>query len=104
VLFASENSIKEIGIRKILGASVIGLVTMLSKQFIWLITIANIIAVPITWTIVSKWLEHFAFRTPIHFFVFVIVGLLSLSMTLIVIFMTTIKTARANPVETLRYE
>jgi len=99
-----ESRIKEIGIRKILGASVVEILVYLAKEFFLLIGIANFIAIPIILFAVNKWLQTFAYRINVGGEIF----LLSCSLTLIFAFLTvsfqTIKAAIANPVDSLRYE
>jgi putative ABC transport system permease protein len=102
--FAAEQRIKEIGIRKVLGASVSGVVTLLSKDFIKLVTIAALIALPVSWWAMNNWLNNFAFRIDIGWWVFAVAGLLALFIALITVSFQAIKAAIANPVKSLRTE
>ena len=102
--FSAEQRIKEIGVRKVLGASIAGIVTLLSKDFLKLIAISIIIASPIAWWVMSKWLQDFAYRTNISWTVFVITTLTALLIALITISFQAIKAAVANPVKSLRTE
>lgn len=102
--FVAEQRIKEIGIRKVLGASVQGLVQLLSKDFLKLVLIAILIAVPIAWLAMNKWLEDFAYRIDIEWWVFVVAGVLAISIAMLTISFRAIKSARANPVKSLRTE
>lgn len=102
--FVTEQRIKEIGIRKVLGASVQGLVQLLSKDFLKLVLIAIIIAVPIAWLSMNKWLEDFAYRIDIEWWVFVVAGILAILIAMLTISFRTIKSALANPVNSLRSE
>jgi putative ABC transport system permease protein len=95
---------KEIGIRKVLGADVKGLVGLLSKDFIVLVAIAALIAFPIAWWALHKWLQDFAYRINIEWWVFVVAGLLSVAIALATISFQAIKAAIANPVKSLRTE
>lgn len=95
---------KEIGIRKVLGASVGQIVTLLSKDFLKLVLIAFFIAVPIAWYAMSKWLEDFAYRIDISTGVFALAGIISLLVALLTISFQSIKAALANPVKSLRSE
>jgi len=95
---------KEIGIRKVNGAKVIEIVNMLNLDFVKWVLIAFIIAVPIAYYSINKWLENFAYKTPISWWVFIVAGLLVLLVTLITVTWQTLKVARRNPVEALRYE
>jgi len=102
--FSAEQRIKEIGVRRVLGASVTSVVALLSKDFLKLVGIAVIIASPIAWLIMNKWLQSFAYRTSISWFVFVITTLVTLLIALITISFQAIRAAIANPVKNLRTE
>ncbi|MEO8855215.1 MAG: FtsX-like permease family protein [Ginsengibacter sp.] len=102
--FTAQVKTKEIGIRKVLGASVAGIVKLLSKDFLKLILVAIIIATPIAWWAINKWLEGFAYRINISWWVFLIAGILALLIALMTISFKAIKAALANPVECLRSE
>jgi len=95
---------KEIGIRKVNGAKVIEIVNMLNIDFVKWVLIAFIIAVPIAYYSTNKWLENFAYKTPISWWVFIAAGIFVLVITLITVSWQTLKVARRNPVEALRYE
>jgi putative ABC transport system permease protein len=100
--FSAEQKTKEIGIRKVLGASVIGLVRLLSAEFLWLVAIALIIAVPIAWWVMNKWLMGFAFRITLSWWMFLLAGLLTVFIALLTVSFQAIKAAMANPVRSLR--
>ncbi|MGK9117347.1 ABC transporter permease [Olivibacter jilunii] len=102
--FVAEQRIKEIGIRKVLGASVQSLVQLLSKDFLKLVLIAILIAVPIAWLGMNKWLEDFAYRIDIEWWIFVVAGILAISIAMLTISFRSIKSALANPVKSLRTE
>ncbi|MES1224669.1 MAG: FtsX-like permease family protein, partial [Bacteroidota bacterium] len=104
VTYAAEQRIKEIGIRKVLGASVTEIVTMISKDFVKLVLIAFVIAFPIAWWMMSKWLQSFAYRINISWWVFALAGLLTVAIALITVSFQAIKAAVANPVKSLRTE
>jgi predicted permease len=95
---------KEIGIRKVLGASISGIVTMLSKDFIQLICLAFLIASPIALWSMSKWLEDFTYRIDIEWWMFALAGLITLAIALLTVSFQAIKAAIANPVDSLRNE
>ncbi len=101
---ASVNRTKEIGIRKVLGASVSGIIALLSKDFIKLILIALVVAAPAAWYFMNKWLQDFANRINITWWVFALAGVIALSIAFITIGSQAIKAAIANPVKSLRTE
>ena len=102
--FIAEQRTKEIGIRKVLGASVANIVGMLSKDFIKLVIIAAVIAVPIAWWGINKWLEDFAYRVSIGWWIFFVAGIAAIVIALGTIVFQAIKAAVANPVKNLRTE
>lgn len=102
--FTAQQRIKEIGIRKVLGASVQSLITMLSKDFIKLVAIAILIATPIAWLGMHQWLQGFAYRIAIHWWIFGLAGVLALVITIATISIHAVKAALANPVDSLRNE
>jgi len=103
-LLTSTQRTKEIGIRKVLGASVTGIMLLLSKDFIKLVLFAIIIASPVAWYIMHLWLQDFAYRVNISWWIFASAGLLSLVIALLVIGFQTIRSAIANPANSLRTE
>jgi len=104
VIYTTNTRTKEIGIRKILGASVFAIASVLSKDFVRLVLLAFIIAAPLAWWATYKWLQDFAYRTPISWWVFVLSDLSMLLLSLITLSVHTIKAAVANPVKSLRTE
>jgi len=101
---AVVNRTKEIGIRKVLGASVVNIVGLLSKDFVKLIIIALIIATPAAWYLMHKWLEGFAYRINIGWIVFAITGAFAIAIALITIGLQAVRAGLANPVKSLRTE
>ncbi len=102
--FSAEQRTKEIGIRKVLGASVGGIVALLSKDFIKLVALSVVIASPIAWFVMNKWLQDFAYRLPISWTVFAITTALALLIAFMTIGFQAVKAAVANPVKSLRTE
>jgi putative ABC transport system permease protein len=103
-MFTAQRRTKEIGIRKVLGASVANITAMLSKDFVVLIMIATLIASPVAYYFANQWLQDFVYRTTISWWVFAVAGLSAILIALITISFQAIKAAIANPVESLRTE
>ena len=103
-LFATNQRIKEIGVRKVLGASVSNIVMLLSKDFIKLIIVAFVIASPVAWFVMHNWLQDFAYRISISWWIFLAAGMLAVVIALGTISFQAIKAAIANPVKSLRTE
>lgn len=104
VAFAAERRTKEIGIRKILGASLLNLIYMLTKDFIQLVLFSAFIAFPLAWWAMNRWLERFAYRIEIQWWMLVLVGVGALAIAFLTVSFQAIRTARANPIERLRSE
>ncbi|WP_338869435.1 ABC transporter permease [Spirosoma sp. SC4-14] len=102
--FTAEQRTKEIGIRKVLGASVPSIVGLLSKDFLRLVFIAIVISSPLGWYAMNRWLQNFAYKVNIDWWVFVVAGLLAVGIALLTISFQSIKTALMNPVKSLRSE
>ena len=102
--FATERRIKEIGIRKVLGASVMNIVKLLSKDFLKLVFIAFLVASPIAWLVMNRWLQDFAYRISIPWWVFAVAGGLAVFITLLTVSLQSMKAALSNPVESLKVE
>jgi len=102
--FMAEQRTKEIGIRKVLGASVGGLVVLLSRDFVKLVTIAFILAVPLAYTVMTQWLDKFVYRIDLTSGVFLLAGLAALAIAVGTVSYQAIKAAFANPIDSLRYE
>ena len=104
VTFTAEQRIKEIGIRKVLGASVTNIVTLLSKDLMKLVLVATVIASPLAWYGMSKWLQSFAYRVDIQWWVFAIAGIAAILIAFITVGTQSIKAATANPAKSLKSE
>ena len=103
-LLSTENKTKEIGIRKVNGAKVSEILAMLNKDFVKWVSIASLIATPIVWYVMHKWLESFAYKTELSWWIFPLAGLLALGIALLTVSFQSWKAAMRNPVESLRYE
>ena len=102
--FSANTRFREIGVRKVLGASVTGIMTLLAKDFIRLVLLAILIAIPIAWYVMDKWLQGFAYRTRIGYSVFVFSGLIALLISLATISWQSLRAALTNPVKSLKSE
>jgi putative ABC transport system permease protein len=102
--YSTSQRTKEIGIRKVMGASVQGIVNLLSKEFLTLVMLSFVIAMPLAWYFMHQWLKDFAYRTDINWWVFVLAGMLALMIAIITVSFQAIKAAIANPVKSLRTE
>ncbi len=102
--YAVQRRTKEIGIRKVLGASVAGVTALLSKDFIKLVLIATVIAIPIAWYAMNSWLQDFAYRIELRWWMFALAGLLAVVIALMTVSFQSVKAALVNPVESLRSE
>ena len=103
-MFMAEARTKEIGIRKVLGASEVSLVALFSKEFMKLVMVALLIASPVAWYAMHTWLADFAYRTDIHWWVFVLAGGLTVLIALLTVSFQSVKAALTNPVKSLRSE
>ncbi len=104
VVFISRDRIKEIGIRKVNGAKITEILTMLNKDFVKWVAIAFVIATPVAWYAMHKWLENFAYKTTLSWWIFALAGLLALGIALLTVSWQSWRAATRNPVEALRYE
>lgn len=102
--YTAQQRRKEIGIRKVLGASISGITTLLSVEFLKLVVFANIIAWPLSYYLMNLWLQSFAFKTSIPVFIFLFASILTVSIALLTIIFQAVKAALSNPVSVLKYE
>jgi putative ABC transport system permease protein len=100
--YAAEQRIKEIGVRKVLGASLFNLTALLSKDFLKLVLIANGLAFPLAWWATSQWLNEFAYHIQVEWWVFVVSGIVSVAIAVATVSYQAIKAALMNPVKSLR--
>ena len=103
-LFTAQQRTKEIGVRKVLGASVGSIVVLLSKEFTILVLVAFVVAVPLAYVAMDRWLQDFAYRVDVPWWIFVVPGLAALVIAWLTVSYQSIKSVLTNPVESLRYE
>jgi putative ABC transport system permease protein len=102
--FTTEQRTKEIGIRKVLGAKVTSIVTLLSKEFSKWVIFANLIAWPVAWYVMYKWLQKFAFRISLELWMFFLSAIIAIVISLLTVIFQALRAAKANPVHSLKYE
>jgi len=102
--FMAEQRKKEIGIRKVLGASVQGIVGLMTREFVWMVAISFVLAAPIAWWVMNKWLGDFAFRIPIAWWMFALAALLALIIAVATVSIQAFRAAVVNPVNSLKTE
>ncbi|HEX8350998.1 MAG TPA: FtsX-like permease family protein, partial [Hymenobacter sp.] len=100
--FMAEQRTKEIGIRKVLGASVGNIVSLLSKDFLKLVLVANLVAWPLAWWTMHRWLQDFAYRISLNWWVFALAGIVALFIALVTVSVQAVRTATTNPIQNLR--
>jgi putative ABC transport system permease protein len=103
-IFTAEQRVKEIGIRKVLGAGIGSLFALLSSEFLILVGIALLIASPLAWLAMDNWLQHYVYHTQIEWWIFILSGLVAIAITLVTISFQTLKAALINPINSLRSE
>ncbi|SKC98564.1 putative ABC transport system permease protein [Chitinophaga ginsengisegetis] len=104
ITYAAEQRTREIGIRKVLGASVTGIVAMLSKDFLKLVLVAIVIASPLAWYMMSRWLQNFAYQVKMNWTIFVLAAFIAIAITILTVSYRAIRAATANPVNSLKAE
>jgi len=102
--FVAEQRTKEIGIRKVLGSSTIAIVTLLNREFLRWIVVANLIAWPVSYFVMQRWMHKFAYRANFTIGIFILAASIGLAVALFTVSMQTLKAARANPVDSLKHE
>ena len=103
-MFSTQQRVKEIGIRKVLGDEVTHIVGLLSKDFLQSIVVAFLVATPIAVYLLNQWLDHFAYKVQLSWWIFIVAGVLALLVALLTTATQTIRAALANPVDSLRNE
>jgi putative ABC transport system permease protein len=104
VMYITNTRTKEIGVRKVLGASVAQIVSLLSKDFIALVIVAFLVALPVAWWAMNNWLQDFVYRTSLSWWVFAVTGAGMILIAMFILSIRTIKSALENPVKSLRTE
>ena len=104
VAFTASKRVKEIGIRKVLGASVLEITTLLSRSYLVLILLGWLVALPVSWMVLDQWLSGFAYKIELEWWYFIAAGLLTLLIALVTVSYQSIKAALMNPVDSLRSE
>jgi putative ABC transport system permease protein len=102
--WVAEQRTKEIGIRKVLGATVVNIVGMLSKDFLWLVVLAILIASPVAWYFMHIWLQDFAYQVPISWWIYAVAGVGAIAIALLTVSVQAVRAATVNPVDSLRAE
>ncbi|MEE9441906.1 MAG: ABC transporter permease [candidate division Zixibacteria bacterium] len=102
--FITEQRTKEIGIRKVLGASVSNIIRLLTREFIFPVIMANVFAWPIAWYAMNRWLENFAYRTEMNWLTFIICGICAIGVAILTVSYQSVKAATSNPVDAIKYE
>lgn len=102
--YMAESRTKEVGVRKVLGASVVNVALLLSKEFLWLVGISFCIASPVAWYVMNKWLDNYSYRIGVEWWVFALAGITAIVIALATVSYQAIKAAMANPVKSLRTE
>jgi len=102
--FTAEQRVKEVGIRKVLGAKVSGIVLLLSKEYAKYVLLANLFAIPVAYYAIDRWLQNFAYRVTLDWWMFLISGGIAIVIALSTVSIQVVKAATANPVQSLKYE
>ncbi len=102
--FAAQQRTREIGVRKVLGATTSQLLMLLSREFVWLVVIANLIGWPVAWYFMNQWLDEFAFHVDMSWWMFPLAGIVALLIAILTTSFQAYSSATANPVKSLRHE
>ena len=102
--YSTEQRTKEIGIRKVLGATISGITKLLTKEFSKWVLVSNIIAWPVAYFAMRKWLQGFAYRTSFSLYIFVLSAVIALAIALLTVSYQALRAAKADPINSLRYE
>lgn len=102
--FTAAQRTKEIGVRKVLGAKISDIIVLLSKDVLLLVVISSVLVIPFSWWLITKWLENFAYQSPLNYSLYGLVGIAAMALVFLVILFQSLKAAKANPVDSLKYE
>jgi putative ABC transport system permease protein len=102
--FAATQRTKEIGVRKVLGANIPSIIFLLSRNVLLLVILSAIFVAPVSWWVVTGWTENFAYKNPLNYLIYFLVTISAIGFVFLTVLFQSFKTARANPVDSLRYE
>jgi len=104
IIFSAEQRTKEIGVRKVLGAGIPDIILLLSGESLLLVIISSVLIIPVSWWIINRWLENFAYKADLNYLLYGVVTVVALAFVFLTVLFQSLKTARSNPVDSLKYE